>query len=236
MSILTSAMKTNRVVKDFPSLQLFFPFNDGSGNSVSCIKTGASVSDSGTADHNTAHAVEITTSVNTTATGLNKAKLKKHGIALAVFEQPAIVAALCSQQIGDGSGGFSLNATSTQLLTTTSNFVQGAVGGSAATGDIVATAIAWDDTNMYSYYGEDADLALADTDAMPAALIADLVAGTEIGEYVTFQSSTQGAIFGIVCFSFEDELPSDLLTGLNWMKDQWLVGNKDLYPEWRHLK
>lgn len=231
-SILTTVMKTNRIASEFPSAQVFFPFNEGSGNDAVCLITGATATDTGTADHNTPHAIELITAQEQVVVGLSSVKLKKHGIAIAVYEQSAVVAAISAQVIGSiAEGQLSLGATLTALMYKASE-TTGDTGGNAAQGDVLGVAIAWDDTNLYTYYGEDADLALVDTDALDSDLKIALVAGVPIANALTLNQAEQGALYGVLILSFIDALPSsdELIAGFNWMKDHWLAGDKQIYP------
>lgn len=38
--------------------------------------------------------------------------------------------------------------------------------------------------------------------------------------------------YGIAIFVFDDGLPSDFKEALRWMKDQWVAGNKVIWPNW----
>lgn len=40
------------------------------------------------------------------------------------------------------------------------------------------------------------------------------------------------SIYGLAVFEFVDGFPDDWDTGLEWMRVQWLAGNKVLYPNW----
>lgn len=237
MTILTSKMKTERISNEFPSVKVFFPFNEGSGNAVSCVITGATVSDSGTATHATPNAVEILTGISAEANGLSSAKLGKRGIALAVYEQAEIVPALCVQVLGGDTYAINLSAISVDLTAGGSSQTL-ATGGNPAQGSIVAIGVVWDETYAYLYYGDDTDLALISTTALTAGSIAALASGFNLDDAVTFSQTTRGAAYGFMVSSFETSaIPSaaDRLTGLNWMKDRWLAGHKEIYPEWKDL-
>ena len=43
---------------------------------------------------------------------------------------------------------------------------------------------------------------------------------------------TGAGIYGMAMFEFANGFPSDWDTGLEWMRVQWLAGNKILYPSW----
>lgn len=45
-------------------------------------------------------------------------------------------------------------------------------------------------------------------------------------------ASVEISHFGLALFVFKDGLPSDYKQALRWMRDQWVAGNKVIWPDW----
>ena len=232
---ITSKMKTARSDHYGSNLKVWFPCDDTSGDTLTDRINSLVVNDFGSSVYAEPHAVTFDVTAET-GTGIAAVQLPSQGVFF-MIQKVVTSFALTSATLGKvdvGSTGVQLSGTGSTLKNS-GGTVGGSVGGTAAAGDIIAMAAAWDETNLYTYYGEDADLALGDTDALTAGLIAALP--ENLTDSIGFNtSSLPSHVYGLALFDFSTNgLPSDLLAGLNWMKDAWTSGHKEIYSPWKSL-
>lgn len=234
MSIVTNKMKTAR--EDYGSnVKLWFPCNDGSGNIITDLVNGITISDATSATHNEPHAVSILTSANVSVPGLANIRVPKQG-ALMVMQKVSTSFALTTCILGNSasSAQLVLSGASASMSSSGATYTAtGSMAGTVAATNVHCAAMAWNTANLYTYEGINGAAALVDTDALGAGMIAALASGFNLTPYATLNSAFKSDLYGILLLDFSnDGLPSDLLTGINWMRSKWVAGRKEIYPEW----
>ncbi|MDH5572493.1 MAG: hypothetical protein OEY89_12060 [Gammaproteobacteria bacterium] len=233
MSILTSKMKTARSDHYGSNLKLWYPCDDA-GNTMSERIVGADIPDDAASEHDIPHALGMGTTANISIPNLANVNIPKQGMAL-VVANVSISYATISLSIGNFGAGVGLSLSGAGCgIRNSVGFVSGVTGATGpVAGNPIILSMAWDTSNMYTYVGENADAVLVDTDAISAAISAGLPAA--LSPVATINgTSSEADIYGIALFDFTtDGLPSDLLAGINWMKDSWLAGHKEIYSGWK---
>lgn len=235
MNLLTHKMKSARSDHYGRNLKIWFPASDGSGNDIVDRILGATVTDVVAAEHTEPHAVNFLSSANAVVEEIEGLVIPRRGMVLAVQKVgtsfaltttvaghattfPAITVSGAAAAIAFGSGANQVSANMAQTAAATNIHVGAAV---------------WDADNLYSYEGINADAALVNTTALTTEVKAHLNANTALKGNMTINSSLASNLYGYALFDFSVKgLPSDLLTGINWMKDHWTAGDKVIYPEW----
>ncbi len=238
MTILTNRMKSLRSDHYGSSLKLWMPGDDVSGDTLASRVGGVTVTDDATAEYTEPHAVTIISSLGVAGSNIDSLQLPKKGLILAVVKGQATVA-LGTMTIGDESStpgvGFLLGESSANFRTGIESPIQLTRATSAASGDYISMALAWDASTITYYFGEDkADMASADSGVITAAQTAELPA--PFTDKFRISAVNPLGIFGIALFDFtNDGLPSDVLAGINWMQAEWHAGRKVIYDAWKDL-
>lgn len=237
MTIRTNKMLAARTDHYGPSCKLWFPCNEGSGNTITDLIAGVVIPDAATAEHNEPHAISLLTAVGVTGTGISGLQIPAVGMALAVFKAHAITI-LSTITLGAASTTGILLGTASNSISTNSNMESNAPVTAVNAGDYIIHAIAWDATHAYTYFDAAATKAaiavtLEASGAMNAAVAAGLPRNFD--NSVTISSVNPIDLFGLALFDFGTALPSDLLTGIQTMSANWLKGEKTLYAPWADL-
>jgi len=234
MSIITPKMKSARTDHYGDNLKLWMTGDDVSGDALTSRVGPVTVDDDGTAEYTEAHAITIIRSSGLTGTGIDGVNLPSTGMLMLVKKSQATMV-LSTVSIGNDTTGVGvLLAESVVTFKTGSEASTSLTRTTSATGgDYMAIGVAWDSSAITYYYGEDKnDMASADTDTLTAAQLAELPGAFE--DNFRISAINPMGIFGIALFDFtNDGLPSDLLTGMNWMKDEWFAGSKVIYDAWK---
>jgi len=234
MESITNKMATYRQYNNGGACKLFWPCNEGSGDTLTDKVNGIVLTDTATAEHTEPHAVGFVSASLASVTGLDQVSIGATGAALVCLKVGTSFA-LSDLKIGrvDIGVGLEMSGASTLLHLSSFGSVGGTCPGTAAAGDVMSVGMAWDSTSLFTYYGEDSDLSLVDTDAfgtLSTTLPLNFTANASV------MNAVASSIYGIAVWDFDSGVPSDVLTAFNWMKDHWTQGDKILYPGWKLLK
>ena len=93
-----------------------------------------------------------------------------------------------------------------------------------------------------AYYYPSVDITAFHTDttgdyiASAPASLAGMPLAPNYSDVHSFASpSSMAALYGWAIFQFADGIPSDIAIAMEWMRAEWLRGNKAIYPGWRGL-
>lgn len=228
-NLLTHKMKSARTDHYGETLKLWWHCSEGSGNTITDRIAGVVATDNATLEWTVPHAAGITTAAPLVGSGIAGKSLPRQGMAILVVK-PRVVIALVNVYLGAIAGThINLTGNAVTIRTASGEIVSGLTGATSATQAVIAAV--WDEDNLYTYYGADADATLVDTDSLPAAVKAAIP--EMFPDALTF---SENEMYGCALFDFSNSgVPADILTGINWMKDHWLAGDKVIYPEWARL-
>ena len=234
MSIRTNKMLTARSRVYGNPCKMFFPCNEGSGNTITDLIAGVAVSDATTATHSVPHAISILSASGVTGTGITNLQIPKVGMVMSVLKAHAITA-LSYITLGNSANTGILMTSISNALAANGNVEANTPVTVPASGDYVIHAVAWNATHGYCYFDAAATkAALAVTLEASSAITAGTTAALPrtFTDELTLSSVNKIDLFGIALFDFGTALPSDLLTGIQTMAANWLNGEKTLYAPW----
>lgn len=232
MTILTQKMKTARKDTVGNTCKMFLPWNEGKGTKETDIISGAALTDS-SATHNEPHAITFG-GINAVADVGLPSPGKKSFILLRMGR---VVTSGGFQlfRLGTGSGGDKILLDGTgcavQVDDGTNYIVAGAPN---ADTDYDFAALAFDTKSgvLTWYRGVNfADVASAGTANATEGIDHDW----QCDDVVTINSGTRQHEICTQMYAFDGALPSDVLTGLNYLQDEFAVGHKVGYLPWKNL-
>lgn len=240
MTIRTNKMLAVRTDHYGPTAKLWFPCNEGTGNTITDIIAGVVISDEASIGHSDEpHAVNILNdTTGYTGTGISNLQIPKVGLCIAVFKANATTALSLVQLGGSSTPGIQLSAVSNMLTVAPSVLESNPPTTPANANEYVVHAIAWDTTTGYCYFDAAATKAgLAVTLENSSALTAGVSTALPVNfdDNVTISQLNPIDLYGIALFDFGTALPSDVLTGVQTMAKRWLYGEKTLYEPWASL-
>jgi len=231
-----SALNVIPLKKDFPSLQHFWPCTESNIDTALVDIIGDVTT--GLVTITNADGIKMTTQQATAGTPISKGVLKSPGskvtVVMTVGDLNTVsgILAIGAAPVQGGTGSLQILGISSKYQATDTVDVGATVGsvfGSAPEAHalvffpaVSVTGYKIDSLNTFSINGT------PDTTNIPTL--------TDINQSTAFGNGTASSeivdLHGVAVFFF-DAIPTDLELAMQWMKAQWLIGNKAIYPGWK---
>lgn len=239
MSIRTTKMVTSDQYNISPACKVWFPCNEGSGDTITDLISGIVIPDSASAEHDAPHAVTI---ISTEASS---------SPIISIPAGKQIVVLYGSQTVASGT----LNKFTLGDISGTRIACTGSVGSSTVQFEDDDNVEVKDDAGLLTQVatqncfiaghlnGVTGDLTSIDSVNNSAMAANTPITGSCDGSFTidptesgdaAISVATPQHIYGYAIWAF-DTVPSDLVAGLEWMRAAWTAGRKEHYPGWAAL-